>query len=396
MRVTRLIVLSDDWGRHPSSCQHLVRALLDRYPVTWVNTIGMRQPGFSRGDLAKIARRLRIWGRMPGADDGSPALPANLDVLTPVMWPRFHRTWERRLNATLVSRAVSRALASSPHSSRERRVLLTTLPIAAPLLDRLPIDAVVYYCVDDHSAWPGLDGRVMHELEQQLVRRADRIVAASSALQQSLSSRGHDVALLTHGVDLDLWRRNGDRGTAPLPAWAGTLRQPIAAFWGLIDRRLDSAWLHALMRPSDGFGGSLLLAGPLQDHDPALAALDRVVLPGSIPYSDLPQLAALADVLVMPYADSAATRAMQPLKLKEYLATSKPVVARDLPALREWADAVDLVGDAPSFVRAVADRARSGTPARQLQARQRVLGESWHVKAAELETLMADCLSSAP
>ena len=120
------------------------------------------------------------------------------------------------------------------------------------------------------------------------------------------------------------------------------------------------------------------------------------MLPGSIPYGDLPQLAALADVLVMPYADSAATRAMQPLKLKEYLATSKPVVARDLPALREWADAVDLVGDAPSFARAVADRARSGAPARQLQARQRVLGESWQVKAAELEALIADCLSSAP
>jgi hypothetical protein len=36
----------------------------------------------------------------------------------------------------------------------------------------------------------------------------------------------------------------------------------------------------------------------------------------------------------MPYADLAATRAMQPLKLKEYLATGRPVVVRDLPATR--------------------------------------------------------------
>ena len=37
-----LLVFSDDWGRHPSSCQHLVRNLLDRYPVVSVNTIGTR------------------------------------------------------------------------------------------------------------------------------------------------------------------------------------------------------------------------------------------------------------------------------------------------------------------------------------------------------------------
>ena len=48
-----LLVFSDDWGRHPSSCQHLVRHLLPRRRVTWVNTIGMRPP---RLDLATAKR----------------------------------------------------------------------------------------------------------------------------------------------------------------------------------------------------------------------------------------------------------------------------------------------------------------------------------------------------
>ena len=39
---TLLLVFSDDWGRHPSSCQHLIKRLLDRYDVVWVNTIGTR------------------------------------------------------------------------------------------------------------------------------------------------------------------------------------------------------------------------------------------------------------------------------------------------------------------------------------------------------------------
>ena len=31
----RLVVFSDDWGRHPSSAQHLIRQLLPRYQVDW-------------------------------------------------------------------------------------------------------------------------------------------------------------------------------------------------------------------------------------------------------------------------------------------------------------------------------------------------------------------------
>lgn len=386
--MTRLIVFSDDWGRHPSSCQHLIRALLNRFPVTWVNTIGMRRPALSRGDLAKITQRLRRWVGPRGLDRDA-SLPANLTVLTPLMWPGFHRGWERALNAALVGRTLRRAHAASPNGGAERRVLLTTLPITAALLDRLRVDAAVYYCVDDVASWPGLDGRLMRELEQRLVRRVDRIVAASRVLQGTLATSGRDVALLTHGVDLALWQRSGGTDAGALPAWAHGLRRPVAVFWGLIDRRLDVEWLRALQDPRLGTGGSLVLAGPHQAYDPAIAALDGVVLPGPVPYDDLPRLAALADILVMPYGDSPATRAMQPLKLKEYLATCKPVIARDLPALRAWTDAADIVDRADVFARTAAQRAQTGTPQAQLQARRRVLDESWERKADELEALLA-------
>jgi hypothetical protein len=39
-----LLVFADDWGRHPSSCQHLVRELLPRIPILCVNIIRTRKP----------------------------------------------------------------------------------------------------------------------------------------------------------------------------------------------------------------------------------------------------------------------------------------------------------------------------------------------------------------
>jgi len=57
----RLIVFSDDWGRHPSSCQHLVSHLLDCCEVTWINTIGMRPPRFDLTTLKRGLDKIQQW-----------------------------------------------------------------------------------------------------------------------------------------------------------------------------------------------------------------------------------------------------------------------------------------------------------------------------------------------
>ena len=57
------VVFSDDWGRHPSSCQHLFRQLLPRYRTFWVNRsqqpteeLGVKPDGIGTGmaDLVKF------------------------------------------------------------------------------------------------------------------------------------------------------------------------------------------------------------------------------------------------------------------------------------------------------------------------------------------------------
>lgn len=138
-------------------------------------------------------------------------------------------------------------------------------------------------------------------------------------------------------------------------------------------------------RVAAAFSGTVLLIGPYEDPDRELYSIPSVVIRPAVGFEDLPAIAAGADVLIMPYTDVPVTRAMQPLKLKEYLATGKPAVVRSLPATREWADACDVAESAEEFANLVVQRINSGVPESQKIARMRLEAESWEAKAELFE-----------
>ncbi|MCA9180614.1 MAG: glycosyltransferase [Planctomycetales bacterium] len=372
-----LLVFSDDWGRHPSSCQHLISKLLGKYEVYWVNTIGMRPPTLDLSTVRRAAEKLGHWVRRPVSQEGPEVGPAPT-VLNPRMWPWFRHSHDRWLNRRLLSRQLNRSLKQVARPL----IGITTVPIVADIMDELDVDKWIYYCVDDFGKWPGLDQHAMELMEEVVIGKADRCIAASEVLQQRLAARNRSTALLTHGVDLGHWIDS----TAPGEPASG---HSVATFWGLVDRRLDLNMVTVL---NDRFvDGKLRLVGP-QDHPaPELARLPRVELLPPVSYQELPQVAAQSHVLVMPYADLPVTRAMQPLKLLEYLATDRPVVARDLPATLPWRDCMDLVSSPEDFASLVIERVATGLPDSQRQARlERLRNSDWVVKANQFESLVVD------
>ncbi len=363
-----LLVFSDDWGRHPSSCQHLIRHVSERRRVTWVNTIGLRPPRFDRATVARGYEKLQSWCRQPT----SPGNGSGLHVVNPLMWPSFRSRVARGLNRHLLERVARRACRTGLEP-----VIVTTLPLLADLVGQVPAARWAYYCVDDYSVWPGLDGGTLLALEAALVARVDLAIGASEVLQSRLAGLGKKSHLLTHGVDLDFWRNRRMHGRMP------DFTEPVILYWGTVDRRMDLALLQSLSVRLTG--GSIVLVGPQDRPDPALLALSRVQVHTPVPFEALPALAGRAAVLIAPYADLPVTRAMQPLKLKEYLATGKPVVVRRLPATQAWADCADVVETPEAFAEAVLKRLRTGLPEDQRQARQRLEAESWAAKAAQFE-----------
>jgi glycosyltransferase involved in cell wall biosynthesis len=352
-----------------------VRNLLDRHDVSWVNTIGMRTPHVDWATVQRGFEKVRQWMRPSAPPAGAPTNPR---VVNPRMWPWFSTRFGRALNRRLLLRSLAPLVASLP----EPPVAVTTLPVVSELMGLLPVRRWVYYCVDDFGEWPGLDQAALRRMEGRLIERADRIIAVSTTLQQKLARHGRDATLLTHGVDREFWAMPSG---APFAELAG-LERPLIVFWGVVDRRMDVAFVRQLAADLDR--GTIVLVGPDADPDPALLQVERVVRVPPLTFAQLPCVAREAAVLVMPYADLPVTRAIQPLKLKEYLSTGKPTVVRDLPANREWQDSLDLVESPAAFSAAVRLRLQTGLPEDQRAARRRLDSEGWSAKAHDFDRLI--------
>jgi glycosyltransferase involved in cell wall biosynthesis len=138
--------------------------------------------------------------------------------------------------------------------------------------------------------------------------------------------------------------------------------------------------------------------GRLRQLADRLGLGSRVTFAGLVPPPRVPELLATADILVLPNPASAiSTRFTSPLKLFEYMAAGRAIVASDLPAIREVIDqevhallvpAGDAIALASAIRRLLADTRLRDSLARA--ARARVADYTWDRRAQRLEVLLAE------
>ena len=165
------IVFSDDWGVHPSSCQHLFRRICVEHPTIWVNTVGMRLPRPTLEDLKRAARKIRAM--VAPAKDKPAAQSTGPTVCSPLMTPFRRPAFLERWNARSVVKTVSRSIETLGFRDH---FLVTTVPNTCGVVKSLGAARIIYYCVDDFSEWPGLDKTTILSMERKLLHHVDRII----------------------------------------------------------------------------------------------------------------------------------------------------------------------------------------------------------------------------
>ena len=236
--------------------QHLMSRLARENRVLFVESLGLRQPQLAGRDVKRILRRLRRGIAPPRPADG-------LHVLSPLVIPlhRFAavRALNRRLLPWLVRRAARRLGLSRP-------ILWAYVPQAEALLDALDPSLVVYHCVDDIAAQPGIDAASFRAAEGRFARRAELVLASAPSLAARMRTLNDNVLDAPNVADTALFARALQDG--PVDAGLDALPRPRVVFTGaVVATKLDVPLLVELARARPDW--SFALVGPGRARRPA-------------------------------------------------------------------------------------------------------------------------------
>jgi len=247
---------------------------------------------------------------------------------------------------------------------------------------------------------------MIHAITRSMYRRADRLVAVSENLREALIRDWRldreKVLAVANGADIELFMCPGN-SDAVRSRWGingGPVVILVCSFepWHGVDLLLE-AFARLASRNTKI---KLVLAGdgrlrPVMERRVEDLRLTRqVVFTGKIEQAEVASLLGIADVAVISQHGSQAEAALSPLKLFEYMAAGKAIVAAGATGIeRVISNGVNGIlvpaGDAPALAEAISAvleneqlRASLGQAARQ----QAIEKHSWARTVERLESLL--------
>ena len=335
-----LVLSTNNYRSFPSRKQRFAHRLVERgydvlyveAPVTWL----------------ALARPKQLW-KLNAWRSGTHDQGDHMWTASPTPWLPFFKKYERMADHdSLTYYRYLRSLAGD--WAAEPGIILTYLPFVPRAL-RLLAAPVVYDCVDDHSAYPGLlDKGTVDRLEARTADIASAVIATNETIAAKFPSHEDKLSLIQNGVDHELF-------AAPAMAWLDTLttlpRQHKFLYVGAMREWFDVQALGAVAAAYpdcviDCFGEAL----PLVRSE--LAIHTNIVFKGTFSQAAIAQEAPRYDVALIPFRESLLTLGVDPLKFYEYVAAGLPVVSSTIHALGAFGnDLVRLASTPQEFISAV-------------------------------------------
>ncbi len=377
LRGRDILCFSHDWTGDPLSKTHLMRVLSKDNRILWINAIANRMPTTSSKDISRIFKKLKDF------TEPIREVEPNIFVLNPLAIPAYGNEAVRQFNEKFLVSQVKKAMRKLGFKNPLNMVFN---PAAGLLAGKLGEKQLIYYCVDEYTAFTGAS-KGLREIEEKLFRQANLVIVSAEKLFETKKDFNENTFIIRHGVDFSHFRKALDENTK-IPAEIANLPKPIIGFHGLLADWVD---FELLKKTAEHFkNGSVVLIGKITvDAERKVKILDNVPnihFLGRKPYSELPAFCKGFDVALNPFVINNLTLSANPLKVREYLAAGLEVISTDIPEVR----ILDycLIGETHAdFINQIEQALK--TPKSKTEISDSIKNESWESRIDELREIIA-------
>ncbi len=255
-------------------------------------------------------------------------------------------------------------------------VLWSYYPFAAPYWDKMGQKMTIFDAVDNwllHSSYDKHTDKLKAAYDK-IKNETDLIFVVSKNLTNFFDDQPN-VYWVPNGVDI----KHYNKKFALINRDISDIAKPIIGYIGVVQKKVDFELLKYLA--DKNLDKSIVIVGPVwaeqEKAKEALVEKKNVYFLGYKKYSEAPQYIQQFDVGIIPHKTAGFSATTNPMKMYEYLACGKPVVATNNIGTENVEDMISVAKDYESFNKLVNDAILSDSDEHRASRKDFVKKFSW-------------------
>lgn len=203
----------------------------------------------------------------------------------------------------------------------------------------------VYYLIDHlHTLLPNkLTRKTAEQFEKRTIKGADKIFVINKGLKDYAVEMGGDInkmSIIPAGVDLEKFNPQID-GSSIRKKYGIKKDDILLFFMGWIYNFSGMKEVAESLSITDNENIKLMIVGEGDLYKPLLKMKsennlnEKLILTGKIPFEEIPKHISAADICLLPAYKNETMMNIVPIKIYEYMAMGKPVIATNLPGIQK-------------------------------------------------------------
>jgi glycosyltransferase involved in cell wall biosynthesis len=218
-------------------------------------------------------------------------------------------------------------------------------PTGWPVISSFSRKGLIYQRTDDYAAYDfdNFNTEYVKQIDNELIKKSEFVIHVSDELHEEALKITNESLLVTQGVDERFFCK-----TYPLPKDLESIPRPLIGYIGGMDKyKFDTQLIKGVAKKLPKY--SFVLVGHKVANVEELESVPNIYFLGMKKHNQVPAYVHHFDICMVPTANTEWGQKCRPLKMMEYLAAGKPIIATPTPASLSFKEQLIIADDIESW-----------------------------------------------